>query len=95
MPASFLLPNHLAIPSDLENPTATAHECHLLTRRLFNLSRHTVGFWAVVSLLAVFDLDLHGQKVGYKSEFAQRFFPVIFRTIILTFPRIKTTSPPS
>jgi hypothetical protein len=59
MATPLLLPDHAPVSSDLKNPAATAHQGDFLSRRLFNLSRHTVGFRAVISLLAVFDLDLH------------------------------------
>ena len=64
MPAPLLLPNHSTVLPDFKNPTATANESHGFPGRFFNLCRHTVRFRAIVSLLAVFDLDGHGLKLG-------------------------------
>ena len=63
MPAPLFFPDHLSILADLKDSSATPHQNDLLTCRFFDLSRHTVGFRTVVSLLAVFDLDFHKEKV--------------------------------
>jgi|TARA_B110000495_G_C23028801_1_gene612029 hypothetical protein len=57
--AVFFFPDHFSIATNFKNPATTSHEINFLAGRSLNLSRHTVGFRTVVSLLAIFDLNGH------------------------------------
>jgi hypothetical protein len=59
-PATLLFPKDVSIVPDFKNAAAAANEEHLVSGGILDLSRHTVGFWAVVSLLAIFDFNCHG-----------------------------------
>ncbi len=59
MPTMLFGPNHLPIFSNLEDPSSSSHQIHLLASCSLNLSGHTVSLRAVVSLLTVFNLDCH------------------------------------
>ena len=63
MPATLLLPNYLTPATDLKNPPSPSNQGRLLAGRLFNLSRHTVSFGSVVSLLAIFNFKGHGRSI--------------------------------
>lgn len=64
MTAALLLPDHGALSTDFKNSASAPDQGHRFSGRLFNLSGHTVRFRAVVSLLAVFDLNRHGKTIS-------------------------------
>ncbi len=57
VPAAFFFPQQFAIVPDFENPAAAADQANFFVSHLFDFSRHTVGFGAVISLFAIFDLN--------------------------------------
>ena len=61
---SFFLPEEGAVPADLEDAAAPFDEGDGLSAGFLDFSRHPVGFGAVVSLDAVFDLDGHAGRLG-------------------------------
>jgi len=58
--AVLLFPNDFAVLADFEDAAASGDELGFVTDGLLDFSRHTVGFGKVVSLRAIFDLELHG-----------------------------------
>ena len=68
----LLFPYHVAIQANLKDAPTTANEYSLSSRRILYLRRHTVSFWPVVSLLAVFNLDFHTFTLKERSLMDRR-----------------------
>lgn len=63
-------PDNLAVFADFENAAGSGNELGLPAGGLFDFSRHTVSFGKVISLGAVFDLELHGDILDGIPELA-------------------------
>jgi len=57
--AVLFFPDNFAVFADFEDAAGSSDELGLLADGLFDFSRHTVSFGKVISLGAVFDLELH------------------------------------
>ena len=66
----LFFPDNFAVFADFENAASSGDELGLLAGRLFDFSRHTVSFGKVISLGAVFDLELHGDILEGIPELA-------------------------
>jgi hypothetical protein len=63
-------PEELVVAADFEDAAASRDEGDGFSGRLGNFSRHTVGFRAEVSLVAIFDLDRHGGNMNDSGQSA-------------------------
>ena len=55
----FFFPEEVSILTDFKNAAAAANKNDFFFRSVLDLCRHTVGFRAIVSLLAIFNFDCH------------------------------------
>ncbi len=66
--AAVLFPEKLPGAADFENPPSARDQLDRLISDLFDFCRHTVGFGAVVSLHAEFDLNRHAREYARPPE---------------------------
>ncbi len=66
----LFFPDNFAVFADFENAAGSGDELGLLAGGLFDFSRHTVSFGKVISLGAVFDLELHEDILDGVSKLA-------------------------
>ena len=71
--AALFFPDDFAVLADFENASASGDELGLVADGLLDFSRHTVGFGKVVSLLAIFDLELHDGSLEGICDLASEF----------------------
>ena len=71
--AALFFPDDLAVLTDFKNAPASGDELGFVADGLFDFSRHTVGFGKVVSLRAIFDLELHGGILEGICDLASEF----------------------
>ena len=67
---AFFFEEKFAVFANLKDTTLSGDEGDVLVAHGFDFGRHPVGFWEVVSLRAIFDLDHVGEKMGGFSFFA-------------------------
>ena len=68
--AVLFFPDNFSVFADFEDAAGSGDELGLLAGGLFDFSRHTVSFGEVISLGAVFDLELHGDILEGNWELA-------------------------
>ena len=68
--AVLFFPDNFSVFADFEDAAGSGDELGLLASGLFDFSRHTVSFGEVISLGAVFDLELHDDILEGNWELA-------------------------
>ena len=66
----LFFPDNFSVFADFEDAAGSGDELGLLAGGLFDFSRHTVSFGEVISLGAVFDLELHDDILEGNWELA-------------------------